>query len=262
MTNEKPFFTDYQTLNLWERELTPILSSAKKAFATYKQISGYSIPDYTGFKQLIENPEGFYRGQYFEANKKDFALFQKLNLDFSDRIQLPENFAEVVSAVERFKRELGPRDIDYFDLVKGEICVSQKAIERRNAKAYYFAESAEEKRRLKICEAMIQAFAEVEHELQSQLKPVQFEQIAESKPHFKPLPYQLRLAPDQRGGWELKPNPAYVLNSYRGTSHLGFHWHTPKEVERLKKDAEAFEARRAQPAEVTRWAVYNEFTPN
>lgn len=254
-----PFFTDHNYLKQWHRDQENILLHGNKTLQAYESVTGFKVEMIKDFALMVSDPETFYRAAYYQANRKDFQLLEKLNLDLSELIKLPENFSELEEAASRFTRELRSLDWKYFDIVKGRFVHSDLAILKRDSRAIHFANTSEEKARLQLCEKLISFYSDLEGQLKKELKPTRFSAMLEGLYHFKPTPFQLVIAPNESGKLKLWPNPKFVRQSFKGSATLGFYWPTEEEAQRAIKDAERIEAARPKAVQETRYAVNDNY---
>jgi hypothetical protein len=249
--SEQPYFTDYEFLNRWNRDQENILLHGNKTLKAYESIMGFKIDSISDFSEMLNDPESYYREQYYQANKMDFQLLEKLNLDLTELIKIPKDFIEFESIASRFKRELGKNDFKFYTIKNGRFVHSDLAIQRRDQKSIFFAYSSEEKARLSLAEKLIGYYNDLAKQMQRELKPGRYQTMIEGLFHCKPLPQLVIIAPDENGKAKLWPSPKFIRDSFKGTSLLGTYWPTDFEIERAQKDLERIEARRSKAVEET-----------
>lgn len=222
------YYTDHAVLKNFDRESEPGIMAGNLCLQTYKRVTGFELKTYESLSQMIQNPDEFYREQFYQANQKDFATLSKLKLDYKTLIELPEGFEEVRTKAAKFAKH----NTANFEMKDGQIVHSKKAITRRDSRAYLIATTSEEKDRLKNCLEMIQVFERIEAELEATMKPSQFKTLKESKAFAKPLHHCLKIVADENGKAILIPNPQYVKESFGGVFYP-----TKAQIQNAKKDA-------------------------
>lgn len=230
-TNE-PYHIDKNLLKTWERDNEQVLNAGNRLLSVYSEITKFNITSWQEFLQMADNPEEFYKEQFFRANQKDFAGLSKLNLDFKKMIESPEGFSNVEMQAKTFLKKIEGRQ-ENFTFADGKVKPSEKSISRINSKAIHIATTPAEKARLKICLQMIEAFGEILKELENSLDKHQFEQVKKTLSYARPLPFILKITGENK----LIPNPGYVRSGFAGTAHLGFEIFTERQRELAEKSA-------------------------
>jgi hypothetical protein len=224
------YFTDQRALQEAEREMSTVLRLGNELLRLFNRF--YSIESIGEFAKLVSNPFEFYKVKHKTVHSDEFERFERIGAELA--VKKPEGFQEVEQAARKIKGRFENNSRN-FVIKDGSFTLSQAYYDRLNSRCHLHAKSVEEKRRLQICQRVIDSLKDIEEEFAREYGVKSWAKEALTRKLYAfPLPWVLKIAP-VNGTLEIIPNRQYIEEHFGGSSHLGINIPTRHEQERLKK---------------------------
>lgn len=162
MKTKEFFFTDQIKRGNLSRKAQTIVKEGNALLELYKQVTGLQIQSVGDFQSLAVNPESFYKRQYFSTHKKKFAgLADLVGLDLKSLVSLPDEFSQVVNALNSFNW-YSALSVENYVIENGVLRTSDTFEAFLDKHCSYSADTPGEQARLKFCLKMIDHYSQIE----------------------------------------------------------------------------------------------------
>jgi hypothetical protein len=214
----EPYYRDQTKIDQFYRDQQQVIGAANALLKTFESSTGYRIESVQQLIALANDPQKVIHDAHMKAKGQEFEKFVAAGLDVAINYQRITNgkLPLIKSEAKRFSDLMVKSRIDYLELTKDGIQLSEFAKDSIQKRASIYASTDDEKYRLDLCRRFIALYSELSNHLQKSLKPSQFAEIKRHLIYARPMPYFLRPIAGQNGEPELGALPKFVSEGFNG----------------------------------------------